>query len=70
VDLLGNLPRLNDCPFVLPNLATRRPYQSLTKSWEVVKLRAGLGHLELDDLRDCDFGEREWQEKLSPILLV
>jgi hypothetical protein len=68
--LLGELPRLGDCPFVLPNLSTRRPYQSLTKSWEVVKQRANLAHLELDDLRDCNFGERDWEEKLAPTMLL
>ena len=66
--MLGDLPQLGDCPFVLPNLATRKPYQSLTKSWEVVKQRADLPHLELDDLRDCSFREEYWEEELAPIL--
>lgn len=67
--LVGELPRLGDCPFVLPNLATRKPYQTLTRSWEVVKQRAHLAHLELDDLRDCNFGERDWEEALAPLLV-
>jgi diguanylate cyclase (GGDEF)-like protein len=70
LNLLGDLPRLGDCPFVLPNLATRKPYQSLTRSWEVVKQRADLAHLELDDLRDCNVAERDWEEELAPILLL
>jgi diguanylate cyclase (GGDEF)-like protein/PAS domain S-box-containing protein len=68
VTLLHDLPRLAGCPYVLPNLSTRKPYRSLTKSWEVVKMRAELDHLELDDLRDCNFGERAWQEKIAPTL--
>jgi integrase len=67
MSLLSDLPRFGDCLFVLPNLATRKPYQSLTKSWEVVKQRAELAHLELDDLRDCNFGEEEWEKELAPI---
>jgi diguanylate cyclase (GGDEF)-like protein len=67
--LLSELSRLGDCPYVLPNLATRKPYQTLTRSWEVVKRRANLPHLELDDLRDCDFGERDWEDALAPILV-
>jgi diguanylate cyclase (GGDEF)-like protein/PAS domain S-box-containing protein len=69
VDLLTGLSRLGDCPFVLPNLSTRKPYRSLTRSWEVVKARAELGHLELDDLRDCTCGESSWQEQMAPLLL-
>ncbi|UUR08848.1 EAL domain-containing protein [Sphingomonas glaciei] len=66
--LLSDLPRLVGCDFVLPNLSTRKPYRTLTQSWEVVKVRAELGDLELDDLRDCNFGEREWQEQMAPLL--
>jgi diguanylate cyclase (GGDEF)-like protein/PAS domain S-box-containing protein len=69
LSLLGDLHRLGDCPFVLPNLATRKPYRSLTKSWEVVKKRADLAHLELDDLRDCNVGDRNWKEELAQILM-
>jgi integrase len=69
VALLRDLPKLGDCPYVLPNLSTRKPYRSLTQSWEVVKVRADLRHLELDDLRDCNFGERDWQEQMAPVLI-
>lgn len=68
ITILRDLPRLGDCPFVLPNLSTRKPYRTLTQSWEVVKTRAGLTALDLDDLRDCNFGEREWREQLSPMI--
>ncbi len=68
LNLLRDLPQLRDCPFVLPNLATRKPYQSLTKSWDVVKHRADLAHLELDDLRDCHFSERDWCDNMASIL--
>ncbi len=68
LEILRALPRLGDCPFVLPNLSTRKPYRTLTQSWEVVKTRAKLTALHLDDLRDCNFGEREWLEQLSPVI--
>ncbi|GAA4004566.1 EAL domain-containing protein [Sphingomonas humi] len=68
VAVLGGLARLGDCPYVLPNLSTRKPYRTLTQSWDVVKMRANLGHLELDDLRDCTFGEQAWLTEMAPLL--
>ncbi|URD60409.1 EAL domain-containing protein [Sphingomonas sp. KRR8] len=65
LDLLKRLPQIADCPFALPNPTTRKPYRSLTQSWEVVKARAGLPHLELDDLRYSRFAVATWREQLD-----
>jgi integrase len=68
VSLLRDLPRFEDCPYVVPNPATKKPYRSLTQSWDVVKAKAALAHLELDDLRYCDLGTAMWEERLLAIL--
>jgi integrase len=68
VRLLQDLPRFNDCPYVVPNLATKKPYRSLNQSWDVVKAKAMLPHLELDDLRYCDLGTAPWEERLLGLL--
>jgi integrase len=68
VKLLRALPRFQDCCHVVPNPATRRPYRSLTQSWDVVKAKAVLPHLELDDLRYCDLGAEIWEERLLHLL--
>jgi len=54
-------------PYVLPNPSTKRPYRTLTQSWEAVKTRVMLQHLDLDDLRNCEFDESEW-DSLTAIL--
>jgi diguanylate cyclase (GGDEF)-like protein/PAS domain S-box-containing protein len=68
VKLLRALPRFPDCCHVVPNPATRKPYRSLTQSWDVVKAKAVLPHLELDDLRYCDLGADVWEERLLNLL--
>lgn len=66
--LLHRIPRFEDCNYVVPNPATRKPYRSLTQSWEVVKAKAALTHLELDDLRYCHFSARVWDEELLKLV--
>jgi|GEM_PF-116199 len=68
VSLLGHLPRFEECPYVVPNPATKKPYRSLNQSWDVVKAKAMLPHLELDDLRYCDLGTEVWEDRLLTIL--
>ncbi|MFL6752548.1 MAG: EAL domain-containing protein [Sphingomicrobium sp.] len=68
LNLLRELPRFEDCCYVVPNPATRKPYRSLTQSWDAVKAKAMLPHLELDDLRYCDLGITVWEERLLPLL--
>ena len=68
VNLLRELPRFGDCCYVVPNPATKKPYRSLTQSWDVVKAKAMLPHLELDDLRYCDLGTEIWEQRLLALL--
>ncbi|HET9427167.1 MAG TPA: EAL domain-containing protein [Allosphingosinicella sp.] len=56
VDLIAELPRWEDCPYLLPNPTTRKPYRSIHRSWDVVRANSGLPHIELHDLRFCDIG--------------
>jgi len=53
LDLFGALPRWDDCPHVIANPITRKPYRTLDRSWEAVRVKAGLPFTELDDLRYC-----------------
>ena len=68
VAFLDGVPRLEHCPYVVANPATKKPYRSLTQSWEVVKAKANLCHLELDDLRYCHFATEIWQSQLFKLL--
>jgi integrase len=54
--LLSELPRWDDCPYLIANPNTRRPYSSLARSWDAVRIKAGLPYIELDDLRYCNLG--------------
>ncbi|MGZ8342419.1 MAG: EAL domain-containing protein [Allosphingosinicella sp.] len=65
--LLAELPRWEGCSYLVPNPATKRPYRSVTRSWEAARAEAGLAYLELDDLRYCDLGTAVWEERLLDI---
>jgi diguanylate cyclase (GGDEF)-like protein len=68
LELLRDLPRVEGCPFLLPNPVTGRPYLSIGKSWEVARSNAGLAYLEIEDLRYCDLGGAAWAERLLGIV--
>lgn len=51
VQLLDGLPRLAGSPFVFPGAKDRRPIANLTRTWEAVRLAAGLEGVRLHDLR-------------------
>ena len=68
VNILREMPRFEGCAYVVPNPATRRPYRALNQSWDVVKAKAMLPHLELDDLRYCDLGTEIWEERLLSLV--
>jgi integrase len=70
VTLLQRLPRFQACRYVVPNPATKRPYRSLSQSWDVVKAKALLPHLELDDLRYCDLGVAPWTDRLLDVIFA
>ncbi|HEX9964942.1 MAG TPA: EAL domain-containing protein [Allosphingosinicella sp.] len=67
--LLAEVPRWEGCAWLVPNPATKRPFRSVAGSWEAARGEAGLGHLELDDLRFCDLGSALWEERLLDIAL-
>jgi integrase len=56
MDVIGNLPRWDDCPYLLANPVTKKPYRSFSTSWDTAKIKADLADVEIDDLRFCDFG--------------
>ena len=53
IELIRQLPRWDDCAFVLANPATRKPYRSFQASWETARIKADLPDVEIDDLRFC-----------------
>lgn len=48
-----SLTKTRDFNFVFVNPVTKKPYRSVTKSWETISRRANISNLELDDLRFC-----------------
>jgi len=55
--VLRQLTGAEDCDFMFANPTTKKPYNSLAKSWDTARTKAGLSDLEIDDLRYC-IGDR------------
>lgn len=51
VAVLKSLPRYDDCPFVLPNPKTMKPFRNFFNSWNSARKEAGLPELRIHDLR-------------------
>ncbi len=51
IDVMRKLPRWDDCPHLIANPATKKPYRSLVNSWETLRTKAELPDVEIDDLR-------------------
>jgi integrase len=51
VRLLHTVPRFPDCPFVVPNPKTLRPYVSIFNSWNTARKAAGMPEVRIHDLR-------------------
>ena len=51
VDVIAALPRWDNCPWLLPNPATRKPFTDIKRPWENVRAAAGLGDVRIHDLR-------------------
>ncbi|MBA3510451.1 site-specific integrase [Sphingomonas sp.] len=51
VDVIGSLPRPPDCPFLVPNLETGRPFVDVKKAWDTVRRDACLPDVRIHDLR-------------------
>jgi integrase len=68
ITLLAELPRWDSCPYLIANPATLKPYQSIMRSWDMVRSKAGLPYLEIDDLRYCDLGNAVWENRLLAVV--
>ena len=51
LDVLGQLPRFEGCPYVVPNPKTLKPYVSIFCSWNTARKQAGLPEVRMHDLR-------------------
>lgn len=51
VEVIEQLPRFDNCPWLLPNPASRRPYTDIKHPWETARAAAGLHDLHIHDLR-------------------
>lgn len=51
VEILKQIPRWDDCPYVVPNPATLQPYRSIFVSWDHARKKAGMPELRMHDLR-------------------
>ena len=51
VEVLESLPRFENCPWVIPNPETRRPFVSVKHAWQKARRDARLPDVRLHDLR-------------------
>jgi diguanylate cyclase (GGDEF)-like protein/PAS domain S-box-containing protein len=51
IEVIRQLPRWDDCPHVIANPRTRKPYRSIFRSWDAARQRAGVAHVSIHDLR-------------------
>ena len=51
IDIIKQLPRFKDCPWLLPNPKTKEPFTDIKHPWDTARKAAGLGNLHLHDLR-------------------
>lgn len=51
LDVIGTLPRFEDCPWLVPNPDTRLPFVSIKHAWQTARDEAGLDGLRLHDCR-------------------
>lgn len=51
MEIIGQLPRYEDCPWLLPNPQTRLPFTDIKRSFMEARRLAGLNDLHIHDLR-------------------
>ena len=51
VSLIQSLPRWPECPWLVPNPKSRKPYVSIYHSWDTARKAAGVPDLRIHDLR-------------------
>jgi integrase len=49
--IIGQLPRWDGCPYLLPNPSTMKPFISVFNAWDTARRRAGLADVRIHDLR-------------------
>lgn len=51
LNIIDQLPRFDNCPWLLPNPKTKKPFTDIKHPWETARAAAGLGGLHIHDLR-------------------
>lgn len=51
LNIIDQLPRFDNCPWLLPNPKTKRPFTDIKHPWETARAAAGLDGLHIHDLR-------------------
>lgn len=51
IEILNQLPRWEDCPYVVPNPDTKLPFVQIQRAWDKVRKAAGLPDVRMHDLR-------------------
>lgn len=51
IGIINTLPRFKDCPYLVPNPATRKPFTDIKHPWDTARREAGLEDVRLHDLR-------------------
>lgn len=51
LDIIAQLPKFKNCPYLVPNPETKKPFVSIKHSWQTARKEARLGDLRIHDLR-------------------
>lgn len=51
LDVIGQLPKWEGCPWLIPNPETLKPFVTIKRGWATACRKAGLPDLHLHDLR-------------------
>jgi len=51
IDIVNALPRFKDCPYLVPNPSTKKPFTDIKHPWDTARKEAGLEDVRLHDLR-------------------
>lgn len=57
IDLIGQIPKWEKCPWLLPNPETKEPFVDIKRAWDSARKAAGLPGVRIHDLRHsaCSF---------------
>jgi integrase len=51
IEVLKSLPRFDECPYLIPNPNTLKPFNTIYHSWNTARNRAEMSDLRMHDLR-------------------